>query len=158
MVSRERCGGENADVLRIDVARRPGRGATAATVVERAASIELPHWDRPGNSRAVVLFAAGAFRNGLFRYAGTTESGNIPVFHLVAEAAMAMTSVAGGWALRARRPYGRGAALAACGMLEYSAINSSGWLLRNRPWVVIVTGRNIDRCHCDHVVSSAPRE
>jgi hypothetical protein len=53
---------------------------------------------------------------------------------------MAMTSVAGGWALPARRPYGRGAALAACGMLEYSAINSSGWLLRNRPWVVIVTG------------------
>jgi hypothetical protein len=53
---------------------------------------------------------------------------------------MAMTSAAGGRALRARRPYGRGAALAACGMPEYSAINSSGWLLRNRPWVVIVTG------------------
>jgi hypothetical protein len=51
-----------------------------------------------------------------------------------------MTSVAGGWALHARRPYGRGAALAACGMLEYSAIDSSGWLLHNRPWVVIVTG------------------
>src|SRR5271165_2239451 len=102
----------------------------------------------------------GAFRNGLFRYAGTTDSGNIPVFNLVAEAAMAMTSVAGGWALRARRPYGRVLLLrhAACGMLEYSAINSSGWLLHNRPWVVIVTGRNIDRCHCDHVVSSAPRE
>lgn len=28
-------------------------------------------------------------------------------------------------------------------MLEYSAINSSGWLLRNRPWVVLVTGATL---------------
>jgi hypothetical protein len=86
------------------------------------------------------LSLPGAFRNGLLRYAGAAETGNIPLFHLAAEAAMAMTSVASGRALRARRPYGRGAALAACGMLEYSAINSSGWLLRNQPGVVIVTG------------------
>jgi hypothetical protein len=53
------------------------------------------------------LSLPGAFRNGLLRYAGAAETGNIPLFHLAAEAAMAMTSVASGRALRARRPYGR---------------------------------------------------
>jgi hypothetical protein len=66
------------------------------------------------------LSLPGAFRNGLLRYAGAAETGNIPVFHLAAEAAMAMTSVASGRALRARRPYGRGAALAACSSTQRS--------------------------------------
>ena len=74
-----------------------------------------------------------AFHGGLFTYAGTPEAGNIPAFHLAAEAGMAATSLAAGTALLRGAPQRRGAALTACGMLIYSSINSSGWLLHNRP-------------------------
>ena len=82
----------------------------------------------------------GAFRDGLFTYAGTPEAGNIPAFHLVAEAGMAATSAAAGAALLRGHPHRRAASLTACGMLIYSSINSSGWLLRNQPAVTAVTG------------------
>ena len=58
-----------------------------------------------------------------------------------------MASAAGGRALRARRRYGRGGVLAACGMLGYPAINSSGCLLRNRPWAV--SSRREESCGGD---------
>lgn len=90
-----------------------------------------------------ALWAAslpGAFRQGLFTYSGTPETGTIPVFHVVAEAAMAATSLGAGTALLRGRPHAREAALTASGMLIYSSVNSSGWLLEHRPAVVAVTG------------------
>jgi hypothetical protein len=82
----------------------------------------------------------GAFRQGLFTYSGTPETGTIPVFHVVAEAAMAATSLAAGTALLRGQPHAREAALTASGMLVYSSINSSGWLLEHQPAVLAVTG------------------
>jgi hypothetical protein len=93
-----------------------------------------------------LLWAAslpGAFRGGLFTYAGTPEAGNIPVFHVVAEAGMAASSLVAGTALLRGWQQRRGAALTACGMLIYSSLNSSGWLLRNQPAVTAVTGATL---------------
>ena len=81
----------------------------------------------------------GAFRQGPFTYAGTPEAGNIPAFHLAAEGGMAVASLTAGTALLRGWPHRREGALTASGMLVYSSINSSGWLLRNQPPVTAVT-------------------
>ncbi|WP_409332677.1 hypothetical protein [Trujillonella humicola] len=85
----------------------------------------------------------GAFRGGLFTYAGTPEAGNVPAFHLAAEAAMAASSLAAGTSLLRGWPQRRGAALVACGMLVYSSVNSSGWLLHERPALTAVTAATL---------------
>jgi hypothetical protein len=93
-----------------------------------------------------VLWAAslpGAFDDGLLAYAGTAAAGNIPVFHLVAEAVMAATAIVAGVAILRRFRLGRPAALLANGMMLYSAVNSSGWLLQHQPAVLVLTGATL---------------
>lgn len=85
----------------------------------------------------------GAFDDGLFTYAGTDAVGNIPIFHVLAEGLMAAASLFAGVELLRRRPWAPGWALLANGMLAYSAINSSGWLLQNQPAVVVFTGATL---------------
>ncbi len=75
----------------------------------------------------------GAFDEGMFTYAGTAAVGNIPVFHVVAEASTAPTALAAGVGLLRRHPHGRSAALLANGMLAYSAVNSSGGCCTTNP-------------------------
>lgn len=81
----------------------------------------------------------GAFEDGVLTYAGTEDVGNIPIFHLVAELTMAVTALGAGWALHREAQHARTLAYLASGMLTYSAINSSGWLLHNQPVVLAAT-------------------
>jgi hypothetical protein len=77
--------------------------------------------------------AFGQFPQGLFVY----QDGNYPIFHVVAEGLMGVAAlVAGGGLWRGTR-WGRGLAMLALGMLGYSAINSSGWPLKNDPALLI---------------------
>lgn len=85
----------------------------------------------------------GAFHDGLFRYAGTDEAGNIPLFHLVAEGVMAAVAIVAGLATIRGDHRGRLGALLAAGMLIYSAINSSGWLIENQPPVTLLTAATL---------------
>lgn len=93
-----------------------------------------------------ALWAAslpGAFDDGVLTYAGTSDVGNIPVFHLLAEGVMATVAILSGVALLRGSRHADAGALVACGMLIYSSVNSSGWLLHNQPAVTLVTAATI---------------
>ena len=90
-----------------------------------------------------VASLPGAFDDGMFSYAGTAAAGNIPIFHVAAEAAMAATALAAGVAVLRRHRYAPGAALLANGMLLYSAVNSSGWLWHNQRPIVALTAATL---------------
>lgn len=81
----------------------------------------------------------GAFDQGLASYVGTPDTGSIPLFHVVAEGLMAATSLVAGLAVLRDLRSGRPLALVAGGMLVYSSINASGWLLHNQPATLAVT-------------------
>jgi hypothetical protein len=82
----------------------------------------------------------GAFRDGLLDYSGNATTGNVPVFHVVAEGVMAATALTAALLLRRGSRRGTLVAMLANGMLIYSALNSSGWLLQHQPAVLLVTG------------------
>jgi hypothetical protein len=93
-----------------------------------------------------VLWTAslpGAFQDGLFTYAGTSTAGNVPFFHILAEAIMAATALTAGLLWRRGSRRAPTVTLLANGMLAYSAINSSGWLLHNQPAVTVLTGATL---------------
>lgn len=76
----------------------------------------------------LVEFASGrTWGQGLFAY----QNGNIPIFHVVAEASMAITVLIGlsGWRRQTRD--GACTTIFGVGMFCYSAINSLGWALHN---------------------------
>jgi hypothetical protein len=79
----------------------------------------------------VVSLTSGAFGGiaGLFVY----QEGNFPILHIIAEVLMGTLALVSGIGLMRRKPWARGLALAALGMLGYSSINSAGWPIRNDP-------------------------
>lgn len=82
---------------------------------------------------ALVLSRGAGWSEGLLVY----QNGNIPLFHLVAELAMAVVVAVGlvGW--RGRRTWGPPLALVGAGMFGYSAINSMGWAIHNDPVLAV---------------------
>ena len=84
-----------------------------------------------------------ACNEGLNSYVGTLETGTIPLFHVLAEGLMAAASLWAGVAILRERRRARSLALVASGMLVYSSISASGWLLRNQPATLLVTGATL---------------
>lgn len=56
---------------------------------------------------------------------------SMPVFHLVAEALMAIVTLAGVIGVWRGKSWGKGITLFGLGMFTYSAINSFGWAIVN---------------------------
>jgi hypothetical protein len=74
--------------------------------------------------------AGGAFPEGIF--VGSQET-SLPIFHLVAEALMAIVTLIGVIGIWQRKSWGNGLTVFGMGMFTYSAINSMGWTVLNDP-------------------------
>jgi hypothetical protein len=74
--------------------------------------------------------AGGAFTEGIF--VGSQET-SLPIFHLVAEALMAVVTLIGVIGTWQGKPWGEGLTMFGMGMFTYSAINSMGWTVLNDP-------------------------
>jgi len=92
-----------------------------------------------GNGLPWVASRSDAFDDRLFTHTGTPTVGNIPIFHVRAEAVMAATALTAGILRRRGSRYAFMATMLANGMLVYSAVNSPGRLLHNPPAVTSLT-------------------